>query len=113
MRTPSAELFQELKWLSFSDQCKYHCAVLIYKIMNNKAPSYLADIVTFSDNKTYQLRSVSNKDLVLQITPRTKYMATSFTNYSKNIWNDIPLNIRTSKTLKTFKGNYKHYLLCE
>ena len=79
--------------------------------MNNMAPSYMTDIVKFSENNTHQLRSITNKDLVLQIRPRTKYMKNSFSNYSKDIWNTIPLEIRTSKNIKCFKDRYKHYLL--
>ena len=112
-RAPSTDLFKELKWLKFSDRCKYHSAVLVYKTLNNMAPSYMSEIVSFSENNLYMLRSVTNKDIVLQTRPRTNYMKSSFTYYSRNVWNIIPLEIRESKNIQTYKIKFKQYLIGE
>ena len=64
-RSSSTDLFKELKWLSFSDRCKYHSSVLIYKTSNNTAPSYMSEIISFSQNNVYSLRSIDNNDVVL------------------------------------------------
>ena len=37
--------------------------VLVYKSLNDKAPSYLSDLLTYRRN-SYSLRSVSNADIV-------------------------------------------------
>ena len=95
-RTPSGDLFNELQWLSFSDRCKYHSSVLIYKTLNYTAPSYMSEVVSFSQNSVYNLRSIENNDLVLQHRYNTRYMKTSFASYSKLIWNTLPLSVRNS-----------------
>ena len=109
--TPSVELFQELNILSFSDRCKYHSAVIVYKIWNNLVPSYMSDFVSFSQNNMYNLRSITNNDVVLQNRHKTKYMRTSFAYYSKNVWNSIPIEIRRSNNIRTFKKNVKQFLM--
>ena len=76
--------------------------------MNNMVPSYMTDMIHFSENKTHKLRSISNKDLVLKDIPRTNCMKNSFAYYSKYKWNDIPCDIRASLSVKTFKEKYKN-----
>ena len=110
-RAPSIDLFKELQWLSFSDRCKYHSAVLIYKVLNGTAPSYMTDFVSFSQNNVYNLRSIANNDLILQSRHKTKYMQASFVNYSRNIWNIIPSQVRNSSDIRTFKKNVKQFLM--
>jgi len=39
IRTPTDRLFKQLKWLTFTDICKYHTALLIYTTLNHMAPS--------------------------------------------------------------------------
>jgi len=33
--TPSTQLCNKLKWMSFENRCKYHTAVLVYKALNH------------------------------------------------------------------------------
>ena len=111
MRSPSVGLYKELNWLSFSDRCKYHSAVLVYKTLNNMAPSYLSEILKFSQNEKYSLRSANRHDLVLKIKPRTNLIQNTFAYYSMKIWNNIPIFIRNSNSITSFKCSYKTYLL--
>ena len=75
------------------------------------APSYMSELVTVSDNNVYMLRSMAHKDIVLQTRPRTNYMKSSFTYYSRIVWNSIPLEIRESKIFNTYKMKVKQYLI--
>ena len=96
---------------SFNERCKYHSAVLIYKVINQIAPAYLLDILTFSRNEKHNLRSSIHNDLVLQKIPRTNYYKDSFSYYSMKVWNDIPVDIRSVPKIQSFKSKYKNYLL--
>ena len=40
LETPSAELFAELKWLTFPERVKFQKAVMMFKTMNNLNPPY-------------------------------------------------------------------------
>ena len=77
--SPSNILFRELHWLPFNDRCHYHTALLVYKTCNNMAPIYMKDVLKFSENESHNLRSASNKQLSMQIKPKTKYSKKSVT----------------------------------
>ena len=110
-RSSSSGLFKDLSWLSFFDRCKYNSAVLTFKVLNDMTPSYIKDMVSFSENNVYNLRSITNKDLVLRSSHRTNYMKSSFVFYSRNVWNSIPLEIRNATNIKSFKEKIKQYLM--
>ena len=110
-RFPTAGLYKQLNWLSFSDRCKYYSAVLVYKTKNDMAPSYICELLIFSKNKHYSLRSIMHNDLVLNRKPRTNLFKDTFAHYSMNVWNNIPTFIKTSSSLKSFKYQYKCFLI--
>ena len=60
-RSPTSELFEKLNWLKFSDRCKYHCAVLVFKTMYDMAPVYMSEILTFAKNESYNLNLSSTR----------------------------------------------------
>ena len=110
-RSSSSGLLKDLGWLTFTDRCKYQTAVLVYKIRNNMMPSYMAELIDFSYDKPYTLRSVTNHDLAMHCLPKTNYLKYSFTYFSMNVWNQIPVLIRESKKVSYFKNKYKSFLL--
>ena len=93
-KSPSDELLKELSWLTLTNRCKYHAAVLIYKTLNNSAPNYMLDII-----QAYSLRSETNNDLVLIKTPRRNIYKDSLSYYSVCVWNNIPQKSEMSPTL--------------
>ena len=99
---PNENIFQKLGCLSFESRCKYHTAVLVYKSMHGEAPDYLKDLLTFSPNDRYNLRSVSKMNIA-QIKYNTMYKKNSFLNFSKSIWNSLPETIKFSKSVNAFK----------
>ena len=74
------------------------------------APSYMIDIISFSKNDHYSLRSVKHNDLVLKKKPNTQFFKDSFSYYSISIWNKIPCNIRNSSSIQSSKSQYRKYL---
>ena len=113
IRTPTLDLFHELKWLTFNYRVKYHTAIMVYKYQNNMTPTYMNDILSFSKNEYHDLRSNTNKDLVLRNIPRTNYLKDSFSYFSIKVWNNIPANIKHCKTLQSFKKNCKIHFIKE
>ena len=110
MRTPSSEIFERLKWLTFENRIKYHAGILVFKILNNQSPEYMKDLISFSNNDNYNLRSSSKKDIA-QIRFKTQYMKRSFGYFSRSFWNTLPTEIRSALTVQSFKSNSKKYLL--
>ena len=97
--------------MSFSDRCKYHCALLVYKTLNGMAPNDMSEIVRLSSNDTYSLRSSTHQNLSIKHKPRTNLYRDTFAFYSMRIWNDIPISIRSSSSLNSFKNSYKCHLI--
>lgn len=111
IKAHSKDVFIELKILHFSSRCKYHTAVLVYKILHNMSPAYLSESIQLSTNVSYSLRSTSHRDIVLLSTPHTNYLKDTFKYYAMTIWNSIPQNIRNISNLHLFKIHFKKYLL--
>ena len=44
--TPSAHMFSELKWLSFSERVKYRKTTLVFKCVNRMSPIYMTNLFT-------------------------------------------------------------------
>ena len=71
----------------------------------------MADLIDFSCDKSYTLRSATKHDLVVHCLPKTNYLKYSFSYFSMNVWNQILVLIRDSKKVSSFKNKYKSYLL--
>ena len=101
--TPSENMFKELSWLTFSDCVKLHVFIMMYKTLNNLAPTYLTELFT-STSKIHDrcLRSIENETLRVPFA-RTKYYENSFPVSGAKQWNSLPLELRQTNTLSSFK----------
>ena len=84
---------------------------MMYKALNGMTPEYITDLFkTTSVAHNRQLRSVGNELLSI---PRTKtcYYDRSFTVVGTKQWNELPINIKHSPSLLSFKNSIKAYLL--
>jgi hypothetical protein len=75
--------------------------IVVFKIMNNLAPSYL-DTLIETRNCKHNIRS-GEMSLVLPSMSNTKYGLHSFMYSAPRLWNKLKLDYRTSKTLILFK----------
>ena len=75
-------------------------------------PTYLSEVISFTNNTTYSLRSTSHKDIA-SVCYKTNYGKRSFTFFAKAAWNSIPVCIREASSLNTFKAKYKTYLMTD
>ena len=105
-----SSVVNDLHWLSFENRCKYHLAVLVYQ--RNLTPNYILELLSFSSNETYSLRSISNNQMMMPKI-RTNYMKQSFSYKSTKTWNEIPVSIRSKSSVNVFKKSLQNYLLNE
>ena len=94
-----------LRLLSLFDRRSLHIANIIWKIMNNKAPEYLNDILILNKNNTR-----SNNKLIIQKPNSNSHKSSLFIGGPK-LWNSIPDDIKECKSYKTFSKHYEKYLL--
>ena len=96
-------MYEDLGRVSLSRRCLIHRLTLFYKITNYMTPQYLADIVppTVGDRQIYNLRS---RDNITQIHAQKQRYTKSFFPATIREWNSLPMEIRNSPTLCTFKA---------
>ena len=101
---------KELHWLPIHFlRINFKILLITYKILNGLAPAYLSTLV-----KVYipprKLRSGS-KDLLQPVRSHSvSYGDRPFSIVAPHLWNNLPLDIRTSKSVSAFKTKLKTYL---
>jgi len=80
-------MFNELKWLSFPTICIYYTHVMIFKSLNNQTPTYVTELLTFSNHSFYNLRSTVKKSNVND-KPNAKFKSNSFSYFVLKTWNE-------------------------
>lgn len=101
--TPTDNLFSQLNWMKFSDRVNYKKAILVYKFLNNLLPEYMGKLFINTENRS--LRSYEQRLLSVP-KPRLEFCRKSLAYSGSKLWNSLPLNIRNSTNLQTFKTNY-------
>ena len=99
--TPAAELLKQCGWLSVHQLVVYHSVVMVYKVIQNESPKYLYSMFSTQYNrKTKQAQSATIKhDRKL----RLGLTGSSFRWRAAKSFDELPLEIRSLKTLKAFK----------
>ena len=94
----------QLGWISLEERRKHIMARLMFKVVNNLAPSRISSIFQNSNHiHSYNLRG-SNSSLFLP-RPNTEYGRKCFRYSGVKIWNSIPEQVRNSESLNSFNRN--------
>ena len=84
-----------LQWDFVEVRREQHTAILMHKIIQNKAPEYLTEEINLiRDGTAYSLRDSSYNFLALP-KPRTEYLKNSFSYRGSKLWNSLPNRIRS------------------
>ena len=99
----------DLHWLPVSYRIVFKILLLAFKSLNNLSPSYLADRLSYQSHSR-NLRS-SSRQLLEQPRSFTKtYGDRAFSVFAPKLWNSLPLDLRKSPSLTSFKKGLKTYL---
>jgi hypothetical protein len=94
----------QLGWISLEERRKHIMARLMFKVVNNLAPSRISSMFQNSNHiHSYNLRG-SNSSLFLP-RPNTEYGRKCFRYSGVKIWNSIPEQVRNSESLNSFNRN--------
>ena len=95
-------LSKETGWESLRDRRYKHKMCQFYKMINDLTPTYLTSLVpsTVENTSAYNLRDSHN---IRPLLTRTQLYYKSFLPSCIREWNEIPLNIRNSTSLSSFK----------
>ena len=101
-------IFKELRWLPVNQRIVFKLLMIVYKCINNIAPSYLSELLSqYSPTRT--LRS-ANKQLLQETKSNRSWGERSFAIAAPRLWNELPFNIRTAKSIAVFKKTVKNTL---
>ena len=102
-----------LHWLPIASRIKFKIALIVYKALNGYSPSYITDLLHIKPPGRYAMRS---DDQHLLLVPRTKcktFGDRAFAVAGPRVWNSLPLAVRNSVNVDTFKTNLKSFLFTQ
>ena len=105
-------VLKALHWLPIQYRVRYKINLLTFRALSGEAPPYLIEMLK-QQTPTRVLRS-STKCLLF--TPKTRlktYGDRSFVACAPELWNKLPLSIRSTQTLNSFKKLLKTHLFNE
>jgi len=102
-------LLRQLHWLPIQQRIVFKVLLLTYKCLNNEGPQYLRDLLTWHQPQR-SLRSSNILQLEIPKTRLVTYGDRAFESVAPRLWNDLPLDVRRSKSTTVFKKNLKTHL---
>ena len=75
--------------------------MLVYKSVNNDGPTYINELFKLKIVK-YNLRGIGTR--LEQPNFNLEWLHRSFSYVTSNLWNNLPVQIRESKNIKSFKN---------
>src|SRR3989441_1276227 len=98
----------KLHWLPIHKRIKFKIATITFKVLKNRQPSYLLDLLQPHNPQ----RSLRSSDKLLLDTPKIKTaLATrSFSHAAPSVWNSLPFDLRNSSSLHSFTTHLKTHL---
>ena len=103
-------LLNTLHWLPVKKRIIFKTLLYVYKVLNGLAPAYLTQFISLYTVPREGLRSA--KDTLRLNVPRTQLKISdgSFSSFGPKNWNKLPVPIRTSHTVATYKTQLKTHL---
>ena len=102
----SSSILRELHWLPVDARIKFKTATLTFKALNMGNPPYLASLL-HQHNPCRSLRSASANNLLsvtrCNLSSGTRGLRTA----APTVWNSLPPNVRSCKSLATFREHLK------
>ncbi len=106
-----SETLKELHWLPVEARIEFKILTLIWKALHDCAPAYIKDILlpNISNRPT---RANYQNQLIVPKRPQNsnKYGDQAFENCAPILWNNLPVEIRTTEKLSSFKKLLKTHL---
>ena len=107
LKKQSSELFRECRIVPIMKRILYHKALLMYKSKNELALEYLSNLIVSANNKESYNTRFPSSDNFLVPQPNTELYKSSFSFSWPKVWNSLPNEIKTSKTVFELKNSYK------
>ena len=100
---------KDLHWLPIQERINYKIIVTVYKCIHRLAPNYLSSILT-TRTRDNQLRQKQVCHELNTYSCAKVVGKQAFGTRAPELWNKLPLNIRTIPTLQSFTQALKTHL---
>ena len=102
-------LLKKLHWLPMEQSIQFKILLTTFKCLNGKGPGYLTDLL-IQHTPHHVLRSSGNSLLTVP-RPRLKnYGDKAFAKAAPELWNNLPIDIRSCNSVNSFKKKLKTHL---
>jgi hypothetical protein len=102
-------ILKELHWLPIQSRIQFKLGLIVFKALNNLAPSYLQDLLKIHQPSRC-LRSASKNLLQEPRTITKTYGDRTFRKAGSAIWNSLPDELRLETSVDIFKNKLKTLL---
>jgi fibrillarin-like rRNA methylase len=102
-------ILQDLHWLPIEQRIMYKVALITHKVLQEQQPHYLAELA-MKYQPSRQLRSSTQCRLAKSTGLKSKLGGQAFSTASEEVWNTLPVQLRETTHLQTFKRNLKTHL---
>ena len=119
-------VLKSLHWLPIYMRIHFKILVIVWKILHDQAPLYLRSLLTVyvppnpdsssvagrTRRQTRCVEEANDGGVWLESVnwKQKTYGARCFSSFAPGLWNALPMNVRSSPTLETFKSRLKTYL---
>ena len=101
----------DLHWLPVSSRIQYKIALICFHVVSGTAPPYLSELLhLYSSSRSVRSAADTGTFRVPRMGRRT-LGERSFQYIGSVIWNSLPLSVRHSSSLSSFKSKLKTHLL--
>ena len=105
-KSPRESIGFEFHWLPVTKRCQYKLMVLTYKTLIGTTPVYICDMLNWY-NPSRPLRSGAFLSLTLSRHNTITYGRRLCDTATAKIWNNLPVKLRCTDSLSTFKRQFK------
>ena len=108
-RISISKTLSDLHWLPMKFFVDFKVVTLTFKVLECGEPGYLYSRIGIATSHR-TLRSSADTRKLSVIPSRTKISARAFRHSAPQVWNSLPLNIRSTSSIQSFKSRLKtHY----
>lgn len=99
---------KEIGWLKLRNRYKYNVCIVVFKSLRHYVPDWLYCFTTIRSNHGLNTRNGNN---LLVRRSNLDLGAREIYNRGPSFWNELPIQVRESNTLNSFKDRLKNYML--
>ena len=106
----TVSLFKKLDWIPFYVEINVNKLCLIFKCLNGQCPEYLCNKFVLVSHTSVRSSRYGHKTLRCPKYNRKTEGGKTFLTSSILLWNSLPVKIRSSDSINSFKGKYIEYV---